>query len=77
MLTPRNHDQANGMVSFEIAGFQGKFICEKLKNEFNIHISEVYVGKLNGVRISPAIFNSKQELLKLIDGIKTILAIVK
>ncbi len=72
LISTSDLEQINGMVSLEIEGMQGSFICKKLLADFKIHTTEIQIENLNGIRISPAIFNSKSELLSLIDGIKKI-----
>jgi selenocysteine lyase/cysteine desulfurase len=59
-----------GMATFGVEGTDAGEIENYLFKKYNIHSSAVNVEKVNGIRISPHIYTTLQELDVLITGIK-------
>jgi len=58
-----------GIASFSIDGWNGNEICDALFETKKTFVTPIQFEKLNCVRVSPNLFNSKWELDRLVDGI--------
>lgn len=73
LLSPKNPEFVNGMVSFELSNFNGFDLSELLLKEYKIQTTFVKVGEIDGIRVSPNMFTSKQEILNFLAAIREII----
>jgi selenocysteine lyase/cysteine desulfurase len=73
LLSPKNSEKVNGMISFELENVTGFDLSELLLKDFKIHTTFVKVGEIDGIRVSPNMFTSKAEIQKFIEAIKKII----
>ncbi len=73
LLSPKNSEKVNGMISFELENVTGFDLSELLLKDFIIHTTFVKVGEIDGIRVSPNMFTSRSEIQTFIEAIKQII----
>ena len=70
LLTDLSPIASCGMATFGIEGFTPKQLYETLKERFGIYTSAIYHPLVPGVRVSPHIYTSLEELDKLVNAVE-------
>lgn len=74
ILTPESAKYSASIITIRIVNRDNHLVKEKLRKEKSIRIREVYENNLNGIRVSFAIFNTKEEVDKILTAIKEIVS---
>jgi selenocysteine lyase/cysteine desulfurase len=70
--TPLSQDFANGLSMFSIEGKTPAEIEKRLFDDFHIHITPINWGGLEGIRVTPHLYTTEEELDKLVEAIQII-----
>jgi selenocysteine lyase/cysteine desulfurase len=72
LLTPLDPTCSAAIVTFELKGRPYSDVQRRLQKEHNCRVRGIFEGGLNAVRVSCAVYNSFEELEKLIEGVRRI-----
>lgn len=75
-FTPEDRKYSNGMFCIGVKGWEGSDLYAGLMKK-NIQTSAVKVGELNGIRVSPAIFTSLEEITNFVSIFSDIISNTK
>ena len=70
---PESEDQRTSIVSFSIDDFEPQYVVEKLERNYGIVLAVREIMDKKIIRISPHLFNSEKDILKVIDLLKKLL----
>jgi len=69
LLGPNDSKKRTSIVSFTLEGYEPQDVVEKLeKQKIVLAVREIYDKKI--IRASPHLFNSEEEILKVVEAIK-------
>jgi selenocysteine lyase/cysteine desulfurase len=72
MKTNREQELSAGVIKFEIAGVPIQQAYDTLWERNRIAIAMTNAGDSKGLRFSPHIYNSRQEIDRALDAVKTL-----
>ena len=68
--SPQNPDEQSAIITFKLKNIEYGKLQQFLANNYNLRTRGIYEGGLNGTRISLHIYNSFNEVDKIIEGVK-------
>lgn len=72
--TPFDKERSGAIANFSIEGFKPSQISERLYNEFHIFTVAIESEDVNGVRVTPHLYNTIEECQKLVEAIEKLAA---
>ncbi|HUG14689.1 MAG TPA: aminotransferase class V-fold PLP-dependent enzyme [Thermomicrobiales bacterium] len=72
LVTPR--EALAGLIAFNVSGISGSDLAARMASEHNVTIRFVtkYINNPDAARVSLGFFNTKDDVSRLVDGIKTV-----
>lgn len=71
--TSHNPRFSGAIASMQIKGIEPSEVENVLTNKFRIHVTNVEIGNINGIRISPNVYTRLPDLDRLVEGVEYLL----